>query len=80
MNSEQLLQEARIEAEKVYGNDMHSFGKQRDGYVTCYIANAKKQMSEAVAFHKWALTAILPHSCRSTEELYEIFKAQQKQE
>jgi len=57
MNEEQLLQEARIEAEKFYPfksdwsshNDTIDFNQDRRlAYVQGYIANAKKQMSEAV--------------------------------
>lgn len=53
MNEEQLLQEARLEAEKVYPEQQYrgTYPYRQEGYIQGYIANAKKQMSEAVNFH-----------------------------
>jgi hypothetical protein len=61
MNEEQLLQEARLEAEKVYPSKETGMGyfdndindAKQEGYISCYIANAKKRESEAVEFFEW---------------------------
>ena len=58
MNEEQLLQEARIEAEKVYPKNTPShYSKSREEnvkkqtiFIKGYIAKAKKQKSEAVDY------------------------------
>ena len=61
MNEEQLLQEARKEAEKVIPNGTYNIDCfdecvseiAREGFVDGYIANANKQMSEALTFAKY---------------------------
>ena len=90
MNEEQLLQEARIEAEKVYPfksdwsshNNTIDFNQDRRlAYVQGYIANAKKQMSEAVEFNRFTLSiegTDLMNEGKSLEMIFNIFK-QQKQ-
>jgi len=106
MNEEQLLQEARIEAEKVYpildvdsiphNERREAIIRERDnsllneGFVDGYIANAKKQMSEAVEFAEWLLRNTdfdegedkyqwyYDWNLYSSEEIYKLFK-QQKQ-
>ena len=86
---EQLLQEARIEAENVYPfksdwsshNNTIDFNQDRRlAYVQGYIANAKKQMSEAVQFAEYCMRNIYDIDfSKTTEEIYKLFK-QQKQE
>ena len=63
MAQEQLLQEARLEAEKVYPQVEDNFLPQfkqnikmqqdalRAGFIKCYIQQAEKMKSEAVRFH-----------------------------
>lgn len=50
---EQLLQEARKEAEKVYPTESYVNDARREGYIKCYIQQAEKRKSEAVAFADW---------------------------
>ena len=90
MNEEQLLQEASLEAEKVYPfksdwsshNNTIDFNQDRRlAYVQGYIANAKKQMSEAVEFNRFTLSiegTDLMNEGKSLEMIFNIFK-QQKQ-
>tara|TARA_R110002126_G_scaffold68046_5_gene172106 strand:- start:1631 stop:1936 length:306 start_codon:yes stop_codon:yes gene_type:complete len=60
MTEEQLLQEARLEAENLYpyeGDiDYNYIESVREKFIQCYIANAKKQMSEAAEFLEWITT------------------------
>jgi len=84
---EKILQEARIEAEKVYPEQQYkgTYPYRQEGYIQGYIANAKKQMSEAVEFMLWALDdnrVEKIYNIHSVKELYELFKLfkQQKKE
>ena len=95
INEEQLLQEARIEAEKVYPDIIqrdsisdpyirNELNNERyhliHGYIACYIAHAKKRESEAVEFAEYCMRNIYDIDfSKTTEEIYELFK-QQKQE
>ena len=79
---EQLLQEARIEAEKVYPEQQYigTYPYRQEGYIQGYIANAKKQMSDAVQFAEYCMRNIYDIDfSKTTEEIYKLFK-QQKQE
>lgn len=62
MTQEQLIQEARLEAEKFYPlsmsicwdeNDQQYdlYEDERKGFIKCYIQQAEKRKSEAVRFH-----------------------------
>ena len=93
MTQEQLLQEARKEAEKVYPTESYVNDARREGYIQCYIQQAEKRKSEAVKFLEWCLEGgwgttkngwILnnyTHNFKKSSELFDIFIQQQlKQE
>ena len=91
---EQLLQEARLEAEKVYPTESYVNYARREGYIQCYIQQAEKRKSEAVRFHLFIKELALNDTDDGKlysyalalwfddyEDLYEYFKQQQlKQE
>ena len=108
MNEEQLLQEARKEAENVYPDIIqrdsisdpyirNELNNERyhliHGYISCYIANAKKQMNQMLKFAWWVDNNYIsytegryidgknPENPTLTEkEVYDLFLQQQKQE
>lgn len=93
MNEEQLLQEARIEAEKVYPKNTPShYSKSREDnvkkqtiFIKGYIANAKKRESEAVRFAEWIIKRLRdePNDVvlyNTSKDNYQLFLQQQKQE
>ena len=95
MTEEQLLQEARKEAEKVYPvRKMHDENMyEREAYIKGYVANAKKQMSQMLKFAWWVDNNYISYTegryidgknpenqTLTEEEVYDIFFKQQKQE
>lgn len=95
MNEEQLLQEARLEAEKVVPvRKMHDENMcEREAFEAGYIAHAKKKKGEMLKFAWWVDNNYISYTrgryidgknpenpTLSEEEVYEIYKQQQKQE
>lgn len=96
MTEEQLLQEARLEAENLYpyeGDiDYNYIESVREKFIQCYIQQSEKRKSEAAAFSLWqttrqgvdARTDLIYDSPKRGlsfhEELFQIFKQQQQKQ
>ena len=81
-NEEQLLQEARLEAEKIYPEQQYrgTYPYRQEGYIQGYIANAKKKDSEAVEFVQWIITNDNKIDVTLTvQQVYDLYLQQQKQ-
>ena len=95
MTQEQLIQEARLEAEKVYPTESYVNYARREGYIQCYIQQAEKRKSEAVIFADWLKKECYNYhisfdtyvwrkldddiTSYTSEEIYDLFLQQLKQ-
>ena len=93
MTQEQLLQEARKEAEKVYPTESYVNYARREGFIQCYIQQSEKRKSDMLRFAWWVDNNYISYTkgryidnkqpenpTLSEEEVYDIYLQQLKQE